>query len=106
MFGQDLYPDSAYETGFADTSYLDAENSVKAYQARQDLVWKDNYMPDPAQVTAMGEGDIFQNENVAMHTTGGWGWWQFGNAALHEKFNWGVAAIPVRLREPQGRRLY
>ena len=94
MCGKDIYPDSAYETGFADESYLDSPEAIKAFQARQDMVWKDNYMPDPAQVEAMGAGDIFQNENVAMHLTGGWGWWQFGNADLHEKFNWGVAALP------------
>ncbi len=94
MFGQDLYPDSAYKTGFADQAFLDSENSITAYQARQDLAWKDNYMPNPAQMGAMGNGDIFENGNVAMHMTGGWGWWNFGNAKLHEKFNWGVAAIP------------
>lgn len=95
LWGQDIYPDGAYETGFADESYLDSEACVNGFQARQDLVWKDNYMPDPAQVDAMGGGDIFQNENVAMHLTGGWGWWQFGSASLHEKFNWGVAALPI-----------
>jgi multiple sugar transport system substrate-binding protein len=94
LWGQDLYPDSAYQTGFADEAYLDSEGAIAGFQARQDLVWKLHYMPDPAQVDALGGGDIFQSGKVAMHLTGGWGWWQFGNAKLHEKFNWGVAALP------------
>lgn len=94
LWGQDIYPDSAYETGFADEAYLNSPEAVAAFQARQDMVWKDNFMPDPAQVEAMGGGDMFQNENVAMELTGGWGWWNFGNVSLHEKFNWGVAALP------------
>jgi multiple sugar transport system substrate-binding protein len=90
LFGQDLYPDSAYETGFAEESYLDGEGALKGYQARQDLVWDLNYMPDPAQTDAMGGGDIFMNEKVAMHLTGGWGWWNYNDV----DFNWGAAALP------------
>jgi len=90
MYGQDLYPDSAYQTGFADEAYLDSEAAVKGFQARQDLVWELNYMPDPAQTDAMGGGDIFMNEKVAMHLTGGWGWWNYNDV----DFNWGVAALP------------
>jgi multiple sugar transport system substrate-binding protein len=92
LWGQDLYPDSAYQTGFADQSFLDSEGAIAGFQARQDLVWNLNYMPDPAQVDAMGGGDIFVNGKVAMHLTGGWGWWQF--PGLEEEFNWGVAALP------------
>lgn len=90
MYGQDLYPDSAYQTGFADEAYLDSEAAVKGFQARQDLVWELNYMPDPAQTDAMGGGDIFMNEKVAMHLTGGWGWWNYNDV----DFNWGAAALP------------
>jgi multiple sugar transport system substrate-binding protein len=92
LFGQDLYPDSAYETGFAEESYLDSEAAIAGYQARQDMVYKYNYMPTPAQTDAFGGGDIFQGQKVAMHLTGGWGWWAWPN--LHEEFNWGVAALP------------
>jgi multiple sugar transport system substrate-binding protein len=90
LFGQDLYPDSAYQTGFAEEAYLDGEGAIKGYQARQDLVWELNYMPDPAQTDAMGGGDIFMNEKVAMHLTGGWGWWNYNEV----DFNWGAAALP------------
>jgi multiple sugar transport system substrate-binding protein len=96
MFGQDLYPDDAYKTGFADKAFLNSDAAIKAFQARQDLVWKLHYMPDPAQVDAMGGGDIFVAGKVAMHMTGGWGFWNFGTGGvkLHEKFKWGAAAIP------------
>jgi len=90
MYGQDLYPDSAYQTGFADEAYLDSDAALKGFQARQELVWDLNYMPDPAQTDAMGGGDIFMNEKVAMHLTGGWGWWNYNEV----DFNWGAAALP------------
>jgi len=90
LFGQDLYPDSAYETGFAEEAYLDSEAAIKGFQARQDMVWDLNYMPDPAQTDAMGGGDIYLNEKVAMHLTGGWGWWNYNEV----DFNWGAAALP------------
>ncbi len=92
LFGQDLYPDGAYETGFAEEAFLDSEAAIKGFEARQDLVWELNYMPDPAQTEAFGGGDIFESGKVAMHLTGGWGWWQWKD--LDEKFNWGAAALP------------
>jgi multiple sugar transport system substrate-binding protein len=92
VWGQDLYPDSAYETGFAEEAYLDSEAAINGFQARQDLVWDLNYMPDPAQADAFGGGDIFMGGKVAMHLTGGWGWWNYDG--LEEEFNWGVAALP------------
>ncbi len=94
MFGQDFYPDDAYKTGFADKTFLNSAPVIKAFQARQDIVWKLHYMPDPAQMDAMGSGDVFENAKVAMNLTGGWGWSQYSGHKLHEKFKWGVAAIP------------
>jgi len=91
LWGKDFYPDSAYDTGFADTAFLDDPKVVAAYQARQDIVWKLHYMPDPAQVDAFGGGDIFEGQKVAMHLTGGWGWWQFTGV---KDFRWGAAALP------------
>lgn len=93
MFGKDLYPDSAYQTGFAETSYLDDPLVVQAFQARQDIVWKLHYMPDPATVSGMG-GDFqhtFRAQKTAVEVTGGWGWYQFSDI---KDFHMGVAAIP------------
>jgi len=89
MFGQDFYPDTAYTTGFAEVSYLDSPLSIQAFQARQDIVWKLKYQPDPAALDAMGAGDVFINQKVAMNLTGVWGWWQ-----TIPNFKWAVAALP------------
>jgi len=95
LFGQDLYPDSAYQTGFASESYLDKPGCVKGFQANQDIVWKLHYAPDPAQSNAIsGGGDLFQTGKVGMCFTGGWGWWNYSAAHLEKKFRWGVAALP------------
>ncbi len=93
LFGQDLYPDSAYQTGFADEAYLDSEAALAGFQARQDMMWELNYMPDPAQADALSAGGgLFEGGKVAMHLTGGWGWWNF--PGLEDEFNWAVAALP------------
>ena len=88
MWGQDFYPDSAYQTGFADTAYLDKPAVIEAFQAKQDIVWKLHYQPDPAQSSAYG-GDIFTTGKVAMNLTGVWGWWQ-----SITDFKWGAGALP------------
>jgi len=93
VWGQDLYPDGAYQTGFADEAYLDSEAAITAFQARQDMVWKLHYMPDPAEADALGAGGgLFEGGKVAMNLTGGWGWWNY--PGLEEEFNWAVAALP------------
>ena len=92
LYGQDLYPDEAYQTGFASEAFLDSDAAIAGFQARQDMVWELNYMPDPAQVDAMGGGDIFESGKVAMHLTGGWGWWNY--PGIESEFNWGVGALP------------
>ncbi len=92
LFGKDLYPDTAYLTGFATESYLNDPLVIQGFQARQDIVWKYHYQPDPAVADALtGGGDIFQTGKVVMQLTGGWGWW---NYAVIKDFKWGVAALP------------
>jgi len=92
LFGQELFPDSIYETGFADKAYLDSQSSIAAFQSIQDLVWKLHYMPDPATADSLGGSNLFQSGKVAMQLDGGWGWWD--NKGLESKFRWGVAALP------------
>ena len=91
MYGKDIYPDSAYQTGFADTAYLNDPLVIKAFQDRQDIVWKLHYMPDPETVTAFGSGDLFMAQKVAMQITSGWGFWDYSAV---KDFKWGVAALP------------
>ncbi|MBN2499471.1 MAG: sugar ABC transporter substrate-binding protein [Anaerolineales bacterium] len=93
MFGQSIYPPEAYTTGFASKAYLDSEAAIAGFQARQDIVWKYGYMPDPAQLQPLiSDAGLFESQKVAMQLTGGWGWTNF--AGLEAQFNWGVAPIP------------
>ena len=92
MFGKDIYPDSAYQTGFADMAYLDDPLVIKAFQYKQDIAWKLGYQPDPATTSIFGQGvDLFKTQKVAMNLTGGWGWWNYTDI---KDFKWGVAALP------------
>jgi multiple sugar transport system substrate-binding protein len=93
LWGNDLYPDEAYSTGFASEAFFDTPEAIEALQARQDMVWELGYMPDPATADALSAGGgLFEGQKVAMHLTGGWGWWNF--TGLEDEFNWGAAALP------------
>ncbi len=98
MWGQDLYPEEAYQTGFADTAFLDQPAVIDAFQARQDIVWKLGYMPDPEEAEMLGGGDLFAAQKVAMQLSGGWGWQAYRDL---RDFRWGVAALPYTT---EGRR--
>ncbi len=93
LWGNDLYPDEAYSTGFASEAFFDTPAAEASLQARQDMVWDLGYMPDPATADALGAGGgLFEGQKVAMNLTGGWGWWNY--TGLTEEFNWGAAALP------------
>jgi multiple sugar transport system substrate-binding protein len=91
MWGKDLYPESAYTTGFASTSFLNDPQVMAAYQARQEMVWKLKVQPTSAEIDAMGGGDLFKSQKIAMELTGGWEWWNLSGV---KDFNWGAAALP------------
>jgi multiple sugar transport system substrate-binding protein len=92
LWGQDLFPSLAYQTGFASEAYLDTPAATLAYQARQDLICKHHVSPSPDEEAAIGEGysGVFSNQRTAMVTTGAWGLWAFKDAG----FPWGFAALP------------
>lgn len=95
LWGQDLFPASAYQTGFATESYLDTPTATLAYQARQDLICKYHVSPSSDEEAALW-GDhgwyagVFLNKRAAMIATGLWGLWVFKSA----DFDWGFAALP------------
>jgi multiple sugar transport system substrate-binding protein len=91
LFGQNLYPESAYRTGFASTSYLDQDLAIQGFQLRQDLVTKLHYQPAPSDVEIFGTEDLFKSQKVAILVTGGWGWRDFMD--IHN-FRWAAAALP------------
>jgi multiple sugar transport system substrate-binding protein len=91
MYGKDIYPDNAYLTGYADTAFLDDPLIIQAFQDRQDIVWKYHYMPDPATAAALGGGDLFKMQKVALQISDGLGWEQYSGI---KNFNWAVGALP------------
>ncbi|GAB4566096.1 MAG: sugar ABC transporter substrate-binding protein [Anaerolineae bacterium] len=94
MWGQDLYPPEAYETGFATEAYLDSEKAIAAFQARQDLTFKHQVAPSPAATEALSAGgNPFHTGRVAMQAIGVWGWWV--HKGLEEQFDFGAAALPI-----------
>ena len=101
LFGKDLYPDTAYKTGFATQSFLDDPQVIKAYQARQDLPWSLKYQPDQATADKLRVGgDLFANGRVAMVLAGGWNLSTY--LAQVRTFKWGVAALPAAAANRRG----
>jgi multiple sugar transport system substrate-binding protein len=96
LFGQFIWPQDSYATGYADKVTVTDEKSVKAYQAFHDLVYKDKVAPDPATNTALDQlGGAFQSGRMAMVMSGGWGHWSFKGLIDDPKgFCWGVAPMP------------
>jgi multiple sugar transport system substrate-binding protein len=93
LFGQDIFPTSAYRNGKADTAYLTHPRVVEAIQFLQDLTYKYKVSPTPAMQQGMAAaGNPFYTGRIAMYLTGGWGWWVL--KGLEKKFPWGAAALP------------
>jgi len=86
MWGKDIFPESAYQTGFADTAYLDDPQSVAAYQAFQDLTWKWKYSPP------YGKYDAYNAKKfgIVLPTPG----WILNWSKSELAPNWGMAALP------------
>lgn len=87
LWGLDIFPDSAYQTGFAQKSNLADPKISAVYQARQDLIWKNKVMPDPATTNSSS----FKDGHMAMTLAAGQAWWNFSDI---KDFKWGAAALP------------
>jgi len=97
LFGQFVWPDDAYTTGFADKVTVSDAKSVQAYQAFHDLVYKDKVAPDPATSTALDQlGGAFASGRLAMNMNGGWGHWNYVPYITDPNgFCWGAAPLPM-----------
>lgn len=97
LFGQFVFPENAYETGFADKVTVSDEKSVRAYQAFHDLRYKDKVSPDSAAAAALDQlGGAFAGGRSAMQITGGWGFWSYsGLMDDPQGFCWGAAPLPM-----------
>ena len=95
-----VWDDKAYDTGFVTKVTCADEISIKAYQARHDLMYKHRVMPDASVSEALGElGGTFQSSKVAMNGTGGWGHWNYFGLWEEEKageqaFKWRAVPMP------------
>lgn len=97
MWGQFIWPEGAYETGYAEEGVtVTDEKSVAAYQAFHDAIYKDKVAPDPATTQALDQlGGAFASGKVAMAMSGGWGHWVWkGLMDDPQGFCWGVAPMP------------
>jgi len=97
LFGHFVWPDDAYSTGYADKVTVTDPQSVKAFQAFHDLVYKDKVAPDPASNAALDQlGGAFQSGRMAMVMSGGWGHWSFkGLIDDPNGFCWRAAPMPM-----------
>lgn len=86
VWGKDLFPDSAYQSGFSDTAFLDDPLAIQAGQAQRDLIWKQKVAPVLAQNT-----EVFSSGRFGMGLAPGWYGW-FDKVFLPQ--NWGMAALP------------
>ncbi|MEJ7653133.1 MAG: extracellular solute-binding protein [Chloroflexia bacterium] len=78
LWGHFIWPENAYETGFADKVNVTNEASVKAFQSFHDLVYKDKVAADPATNAALDQlGGAFTSGRLAMAMSGGWGHWSW-----------------------------
>jgi len=100
IWGHMVWDDKAYDTGFVTKVTCADEISIKAYQARHDLMYKHRVMPDASVSEALGElGGTFQSSKVAMNGTGGWGHWNYFGLWEEEKageqaFKWRAVPMP------------
>ena len=97
IFGKFPWPEDAYSTGFAQSINVTDPAVVEAYQRHHDLIHVDKVSPDSASQQALSAlGGAFESGRVAMHFTGGWGWWVYSpvKPGVEGGFCWGVAPAP------------
>lgn len=96
LFGHFVWPDDAYDTGYADKVTVTDEKSIMAYQKFHDLVYVDKVAPDQAVTQALDQlGGAFQSGRLAMVMSGGWGHWAFKDLINDPNgFCWGAAPMP------------
>ncbi len=97
LWGHFVWPEGAYETGYAESVNVTNEASVKAYQAFHDLVYKHKVAPDPATASALDQlGGAFASGRMAMTMSGGWGHWVWRELIDDPNgFCWGAAPMPM-----------
>ncbi len=92
LWGEDIYPATAYETGFAETAALDNPQVFEAVQAYQDLMHSSKCIPNVMQYNQIWmSGHPFVTQKAAMWLTDSWDMYIFRDIT---DFKWGIAALP------------
>lgn len=96
QFGHFIWPEDAYDTGFADKVTVSDEKSIQAFQTLHDLIYVHKVAPDAAANQAMDQlGGAFQSGKLAMNIEGGWGHWVYRDLIDDPNgFCWGAAPLP------------
>jgi len=100
IWGHMVWDDKAYDTGFVTKLECADDISIKAYQARHDLMYKHRVMPDQSIDEALSElGGTFQSSKTALFGMGGWGHWVYKGIWKEEEageqaFKWRACALP------------
>ncbi len=97
LWGNTVFSDQAYQTGFSDPIKVTDDKSVAAFQAFHDIIYKDKVAPDPAATKALDQlGGAFASGRLAMEMNGGWGHWSYkGLITDPNGFCWGAAPLPM-----------
>lgn len=96
LWGQTVWPDGMWATGFAREVTLTDDRSVEAYQAFHDLVFIEQVAPSPEATLPLNAlGGTFVSGQVAMQIQGGWGVWAYKDLITDAMgFCWGIAPLP------------
>ncbi|MBN1260036.1 MAG: extracellular solute-binding protein [Anaerolineae bacterium] len=90
LWDKDIFPQSIYETGYAEEANLSDPELLEIFQKYQDITYEYHYDQTGPEWMATG-GDPFVMGKTAMQM---WGVWGFDNTFTVEDFKWGVAAVP------------
>jgi multiple sugar transport system substrate-binding protein len=88
LYGQNLYSDQGYQSGFPTESHLDQQNGIKGFQLLE-TVRSLNGTLDSASY--LDYSDQFRQQKTAMVMMGGWGWKNFSGV---KNIHWAAAALP------------
>lgn len=96
MWGHDIWPEGAYDSGFADGVTFTDERSISSFQAFHDVIHKHKVAPNQAVVQALQQlGGTFPSGRVAMEIQGGWYFWTLKDLINDPNgFCWGAAPLP------------
>ena len=97
LWGGDIFLPEHYRNGIAQKTQLNSKEALEGHQARQDLIFRQNVIPTPEDVRALGvTGDLFIAGKIALNLQAGHLVRQYINGI--KDFDWGIAPIPPKVK--------